>query len=178
MRKRTLKKCESCLRCGDHLNDATHSNRSRPNPLRKTSTWCICKSCLQKAKRATRDREKAREYSQQFAVENWHRTLANACARRARDAGLACEINHEAVSEMFEAQEGRCYWFDIPLTPSRKKKHLAQPSIDRLDSDVGYTRENCVLACYFANIGRRNTAVEVWISSVEKLRKSLRARYG
>ena len=106
MRKRTLKKCESCLRCGDPLNDAPHSNRSRPNPLRKTSTWCIFKSCLQKAKRATRDREKAREYSQQFAVENWHRTLANACARRARDAGLACEINHEAVSEMFEAQEG------------------------------------------------------------------------
>jgi len=61
-----------------------------------------------------------------------------------------------------EKQNGLCYWFKIPLTPSTGKKHPQQPSLDRLDRNKGYTKDNVVLTCYAANIGRNENDVETW----------------
>ena len=63
---------------------------------------------------------------------------------------------------MFNKQDGLCYWFKIPLIPSKDKKHPQQPSLDRLDSSKGYTRDNVVLCCYSANIGRNENDLDTW----------------
>jgi hypothetical protein len=67
------------------------------------------------------------------------------------------------INEMFEQQKGLCYWFNVPLIPSNKTKHPQQPSLDRLDRNKGYTKDNVVLCCYSANIGRNDNDVETWI---------------
>jgi hypothetical protein len=66
------------------------------------------------------------------------------------------------INEMFEGQNGLCYWFNIPLIPSTQTKHPQQPSLDRLDGTKGYIKDNVVLCCYSANIGRNETDIETW----------------
>jgi hypothetical protein len=74
------------------------------------------------------------------------------------------------VNKMFDDQNGLCYWFGIPLIPSDKKKHPQQPSLDRIDGNKGYTKENVVLSCYSANIGRNENDLDTWLEFIKLLK--------
>ena len=71
-------------------------------------------------------------------------------------------MNVNDINEIYENQNGLCYWFKIPLIASNNAKHPQQPSLDRLDGNKGYTRDNVVLSCYSANIGRNENDLETW----------------
>jgi hypothetical protein len=90
-------------------------------------------------------------------VRLWQNTLIHD-SKRNKEHNLT--VND--VNEMFDKQNGLCYWFKIPLIPSYKLKHPQQPSLDRLDNTKGYTKDNVVLCCYSANIGRNENSQEVW----------------
>ena len=168
-----------CKYCDQKLTSKNHSNRSKlgknTDPARRA--WRICKNCLKIRKSETRDHKQARAYSKEFAFKKWQNTLANQCRRRARDYGVRCEITPKIISELNKKQNGKCYWLGIPIVPSKKPKSLDQPSVDRIKPDGDYTEKNCVLSCYFANIGRRNTDLTTWKTSVEKLKISIKKKY-
>jgi hypothetical protein len=84
-----------------------------------------------------------------------------------------CEntLSINEILEIYKKQNGLCYWFKIPLLPSLTKKHPQQPSIDRLDRLKGYTKDNVVLSCYAANIGRNETDVDIWENFISLLFK-------
>jgi hypothetical protein len=50
----------------------------------------------------------------------------------------------------------------VDLVPSESKKHPQQPSLDRLNNELGYIKGNVVLSCYSANIGRNEIDSDVW----------------
>ena len=88
----------------------------------------------------------------------WQNTLINDSKNR----GVEHNITVDDINEIFKKQNGLCFWFKVPLVPSNKLKHPQQPSLDRLDRSKGYTKDNVVLTCYSANIGRNETTVEEW----------------
>lgn len=77
------------------------------------------------------------------------------------NADVPCEprefnITVEDLQQQFSAQNGRCWWFNIKLIPEdifRPFYPLAM-SVDRLDNAIGYTRDNIIITCRFANLGR------------------------
>jgi hypothetical protein len=91
-------------------------------------------------------------------VRLWQNTLIHDSKNRKLENNLTVQD----INEIFDKQDGLCYWFKIPLTPSNYKKHPQQPSLDRLDSNKGYTKDNVVLCCYSANIGRNENDLETW----------------
>jgi hypothetical protein len=101
-------------------------------------------------------------------VRLWQNTLIN--DSKHRDVENTLTVND--INEMFEKQNGLCYWFKTPLVPSDKSKHPQQPSLDRLDRDKGYTKDNVVLTCYSANIGRNENDLETWVSFIKLFIKS------
>lgn len=91
-------------------------------------------------------------------VRLWQNTLIHDSKYR----GIENTLTVEDINELFKKQKGLCYWFKVPLVPSDKTKHPQQPSLDRLDRSKGYTKDNIVLTCYSANIGRNENDLETW----------------
>ena len=71
-------------------------------------------------------------------------------------------IDENDLKEIWENQNGRCYWFNIPLDlnllyknhPGWYPKHPLAPSVDKINDKLDYTKDNIVICCRFANFGR------------------------
>ncbi len=83
------------------------------------------------------------------------------------------DIDEQFILELYEKQQGKCFWFKVGLRPSNVAKYPWQPSLDRLDRDKGYTKDNVVLACYTANIGRNTSDEATFSLFVEDLKMAL-----
>ena|SRR5579859_1542065 len=80
------------------------------------------------------------------------------------------DIDGDYMLDLFEQQQGLCYWLGIPMVPSGGKRDPQRPSVDRLDNSKGYVRGNVVLACMFANMGRSQLEADWFRVFVEVLR--------
>lgn len=139
----------------------------------KSQRGVKCKECvLEITREYKRNRRKDLDFRKSEGVKQkerrirlWQNTLINDSRNRNHEFNLTVQD----INDIYEKQGGLCYWFNIPLIPSEKKKHPQQPSLDRLDRDKGYTKDNVVLCCYSANIGRNENDVDTWVDFLKKL---------
>lgn len=134
-----------------------------------------CKECILKI---TREYKKNKRKDIEFKkiesqkqkerrVRLWMNTLLH-------DSKYRNKINTLTISdikEIYERQKGLCFWFKVPLIPSQNKKHPQQPSLDRIDRNKGYTKENVVITCYSANISRNENDIETWTKFLDLIIK-------
>ncbi len=132
-----------------------------------------CKDCILKI---TRDYKRNKRLDDEFKqlesvkqkerrIRLWQNTLIHDSKHRKIENTLTVDD----INEMYEKQNGLCFWFGVPMIPTDQNKHPQQPSIDRLDRTKGYTKENVVLCCYSANIGRNENDIETWESFISLL---------
>lgn len=146
-----------CSKCGEVKSD---------NDFYQSQRGDRCKECIligtrkyKRKKRMDPEHRKMEGVKQkERRVRLWQNTLVHESKNRKHENNLTVQD----INEMFDKQDGLCYWFKIPLIPSNSKKHPQQPSLDRLDTTKGYTKENVVLSCYAANIGRNETDLDAW----------------
>ena len=100
-------------------------------------------------------------------MENWPKILLAHARRHNSDV----TITEEWIMDQYKEQGGKCFWFNVPLVPSPKKKFPQQPSLDRLDRSKGYTPDNVVITCYAANIGRNENDVDTFADFIQVLRR-------
>jgi hypothetical protein len=98
-------------------------------------------------------------------VRLWQNTLIHDSKFR----GLEHNITVKDIDDIFEKQKGLCFWFKVPLIPSNFSKHPQQPSLDRLDRNKGYTKDNVVLTCYSANIGTNDNDIKTFKNFISAL---------
>jgi hypothetical protein len=55
------------------------------------------------------------------------------------------------------------------LIPNKTKMYIFQPSVERLDCNIGHTPENCVIVCLSLNYGRNNCNIDNFKSHLEKI---------
>ena len=155
-----------CSKCGEVKSD---------NDFYQTQRGNRCKDCIlnetrkyKRKKRTDPEHRKMEGFKQkERRVRLWQNTLINDSKHRKIENHLTVDD----INEMFDKQNGLCYWFKIPLIPSNHKKHPQQPSLDRLDRSKGYTKDNVVLSCYSANIGRNENDIETWLEFLKLLNR-------
>lgn len=71
-------------------------------------------------------------------------------------------ITEKDIAQVWAEQSGKCFWFDVSLDLGLLYRdhhdwlpfHPMAPSVDRKDDKGEYTKENIVICCRFANLGR------------------------
>lgn len=113
------------------------------------------------------------EYNREFSKRRWAYHLYNNARRSAQIHEWDIDITEEFILELYEEQEGKCYWLGVPMIPSSNKKSPFQPSLDRLDRETGYTKDNVVLCCFVANFGRNENSEDSWKIFLLRLKQEL-----
>lgn len=80
-------------------------------------------------------------------------------------------ITKKWLKEQFEHQNGLCKYTKIPMIITETNRFIFQPSIERVNCDLSYTQENCVLVTLGANFGRNDFPLEDYLDYLEILRK-------
>jgi hypothetical protein len=137
---------KTCTRCKKNLSIENYTKDEKTKDGYRN--YCkICRSIT------------AGKVALEYRVKNWAKMLVINAKKHSKDL---VEIDENFVLKLFEQQKGKCYWFEVPLVPSEIEKYPFQPSIDRINRELGYVKENVVLACYSANIGRNTSTYEIF----------------
>lgn len=82
-------------------------------------------------------------------------------------------ITRKWLKEQFEQQMGLCKYTKIPMIITETRRFIFQPSIERVNCDLSYTKDNCVLVTLGANLGRNDFPLEDYLDYVKNLKKRL-----
>lgn len=98
----------------------------------------------------------------ELSYQNWLRVLWSNCKLRHTkneyNSHIICEITLEDLIEKYEEQKGLCAISKVKL--EHKQESLNSISIDRIENNLGYTKENVHLVAKWINIGRRNATLD------------------
>lgn len=159
---------KQCSKCGEIKSENDFYENQRGHRC-KECVLKITRDYKRKKRLNPEHRKKEGIKQKERRVRLWQNTLLHDSKRGKIEHTLT--VND--INEIFKNQNGLCYWFNVPLIPSDKKKHPQQPSLDRIDGNKGYTKDNVVLCCYSANIGRNENDLETWLNFIEVLKHNL-----
>lgn len=157
-----MSKQYQCKKCGD--------NNPR-NFYMKSRSWC--KKCIiEKSKKRyhnlTKDQLLHYIKNQKYWQENniFHYRIAQARSR-AEIKKIEFNIDADYLEELWNKQNGLCYYSGIPMLKDRSGKYTL--SIDRLDSSIGYTKLNIVLCTTISNSMKNSLPIREFYEIIEKI---------
>jgi len=172
------KKCKSCAVHYKHLQDAD-TCQSLGVYLNQDKKWCSTCSGCGKEQAYTR-----KDHARQSAKANW---LCRGCAhyenktrpslykgfllvhidvfrKTAAGRGLSWELDPDDVVDLWESQKGLCALSGLPM-----QKNPKTWSIDRIDNDRGYTKDNIHLVLTHVNMMRGKYSIEDFIHTAKAI---------
>ena len=76
----------------------------------------------------------------------------------AKRKNLNFDLSPEFLLELYNKQEGKCYYTGIKMLMNQScNPHLL--SLDRINSTLGYTKNNVVFCCFHVNIMKRDLTI-------------------
>ena len=161
MRKKDVNGFRPCSTCGKILSaDTEHFYRKKSGILSSE-----CRSCF-------RERSSRNQHTRHYAggVDYHLSYIARGMRQRARMGDMECDIDAEFLKALLEEQGGLCAISGIPLTFVKGKGHIpTNASIDRMDSQKGYTKDNVQLVAHQVNTMKSNLSVNQlieWCKSI------------
>ena len=153
---KTLKYRRQCKDCYIKSGLQYGKDRRKKNDLnRKRKCIGICGS-MKLLKEFNRKCTICKECQGKGLISQWLGTVKY----RTKKNGWDFDITAEFIRELFFNQNGKCALTKIPFTfkPIKHNSHKGRckdpfsPSIDRIDSSKGYTKDNVRLVCMIVNL--------------------------
>lgn len=94
-------------------------------------------------------------------IERFFWEKAKDCNRRAMAKGIKSDITYLELVDQYNKQKGTCFYTSIPLNLEKQKRvKFNSLSVDRLDSKLGYTKDNIVLCINCVNMLKSDHSLE------------------
>jgi hypothetical protein len=155
-----IKKMKVCKICGER-------NENMFYPQRKTK----CKTCVLSTVNTRYDLmtdDEKKEYKRKlkiWRINNLIRVRVSSAKHRAIRKGLPFEITDDHIFEKLKSQEDKCYISKQPL--SYDENDWNSLSLDRLDSNLGYTIQNTIVVTKFVNISKSNLSLDDYLKLIK-----------
>lgn len=143
---------------------AARSAVPKPNRERKPR--------VRTAEQVVRSRPKKRG---QHPMASFLRSALRQAKRRATKLSRVIELDYAFLSSMLEQQGGRCAVSGVQFSLEKVGDSMVRPyapSIDRMDSSIGYTRGNVRLVCHCINLMMNEWGASVFHGFMAKLNGS------
>jgi hypothetical protein len=154
-----LKQCQ-CESCGE-TDEACFYNKRK-----STCKKCLLKQLKVKYDNMDDDEKKVKFQKQnEWTSKNLIRFRVLSAKHRAIRKKIPFEIDDAFISELMKKQKNRCFYsnieFDITNIGSKKNQiNLNTLSIDRIDSNKGYVKDNVVLVTGLINLMKHDLSDE------------------
>lgn len=99
--------------------------------------------------------------------EKWNKRIFRSLVKHKLEE---LDFDADYLTELFEKQNGLCYYTNMPMITDTSSKSPRRASLDRLDSNIGYRKDNVVLCIRFANLAKSNFDYETFMSFINKLK--------
>ncbi len=96
---------------------------------------------------------------------------ATACKRKKI---TSFDITLETIRNLWSKQQGKCYYTGIEMILIARQKIPSQVSIDRIDSEKGYTIKNTVLCCQAINFCKNDYTPAQFNEFLEKITHNIK----
>ena len=95
--------------------------------------------------------EQSKINSKKLVEEYPLKSLLSSIKSGAKNRNLDFEIDYNFIQKLWKNQKGLCYYTKVQMKLTARQKDPYQVSIDRINSNLGYTEENAVLCCQAIN---------------------------
>lgn len=114
------------------------------------------------------NRQLIREKGKQYYRDNLKNRMVNAARARSKKNGIDFDITEDD----FEIPDV-CPLLNIPLFVGEGRKSVKpnSPSLDRLDSDKGYTKDNVWVISFKANTMKSNSTLDEFVMMAENWKR-------
>ncbi len=151
-----------CNKCGEYKDKSCFTLNSA-NKIRGY-TERMCKTCKNEASRKRSIKNRRSGDINRLLLERWH-----GIKRRAYTAGYAIDFDWKYLSELWDKQNGLCALTGVKMTFAMfKGRTPTNLSVDRIDSDLKYTKDNIQLVCFAANMIKSDMSMDVFLDFCQK----------
>ena len=158
-----VEKTKQCKVC-DQLLPVFSFTKNKAN---KDNLQIACKSCdnLRQKKRRIEKKEQIQQYGKEYRKKHMNdmdfrlQGLLNASRTRAKEKNREHTLTKQDLYELFP-KDGRCPIFGLTLEWNGSGFRETSPSIDRIDSTKGYTKDNVQIISWKANRIKGYASVE------------------
>jgi hypothetical protein len=109
---------------------------------------------------AAENKDQQAEWQKKYREDNYLKYLLMECNTRAKQKGWEIEIDLAWIEQQYVS--GVCSKTGIPY-PQGNIDSPWKPSIDRINSTKGYTKNNCQLVCWAYNRAKSNMTEDAFI---------------
>ena len=144
-----------------------HVKRSRQEKTSKLFCSMKCKIEYSKTDKTVLGNYKNRDEITQYFYKKCTRLKMSA---KKRGILFSNELNADFLITLWNNQQGKCYYSKVDMTTdSEDKLHLV--SVDRVDNNKGYTKDNIVLCSYAFNAFKFNFTSQDILNFITEIKK-------
>lgn len=110
---------------------------------------------LSKKRYVEANKEKVNAFFRQYGRDNYKKKMFMAARARAKKKGLEFNITLEDI-----VIPSVCPYLGVPLLGANSRQNRNSPSLDRIDSQLGYIKGNVRVISWLANTMKNNASIK------------------